>query len=121
MTEQQIEPCLICDGKMKHTQADEANHWFCSNYNVCGYDLIDDEASIEDHNERYGIIRLGKQAPTLLRQRDELVDLIDTLVNEAGNDPSVEPDESGWTDYMFVSRKHVLALESAALECTKEP
>ena len=81
MTEQQIEPCLICDGKMKHTQPDEANHWFCSNYNVCGYDLIDDETSIEDHNERYGIIRLGKQAPTLLRRNAELTGALREAIN----------------------------------------
>ena len=79
-----VELCLICDGKMKHTSHGEPDLWVCENYAnaSCSYEFVDSEDEVKYHNERYAIIRLGQQAPALLRQRDELVKAAKALIDD---------------------------------------
>lgn len=73
MSEPKIEPCLICDGEMKHTKPGTLALWYCENHDDCDYRFVDCETNIAYHNDRYEYVQVGKRVHGFVHEMKEFI------------------------------------------------
>ena len=105
---EQVEPCLACGEKLKECgwgKDDKADVWACDN--VSCFMFTNPIYDIKEYNQHCERNRLGKQAPTLLRQRDEFVKALGQIRNMTK------------CDYLTDEHEQCVAYEKILIEISK--